>query len=490
MHSAAHQRPYIRAGAWVWGAGALGLAVMAWTSWGGIAATDAVGSHTRTSVNGLLSGVFVAGTVIAAMAGSRRHARSRAGWPVVIGALVAAQGLLVALPAIATLPRVATELSALLIISAVGLGCVLNALVRLHHARQVVDDAFAVGLGMGCVAAGHLVLPVAQNTPVGLPMQSLLAVLAVTQVAAVGVAVSQRALPRTTAYLLVVTVLVVLGGFGVIVGAAQATAWDTIASLALAAVGAAWIVKAWSCIENVIEGTAVRQQEELDLALLAEARGQRERLHELRSTVAGLVNGSEMLARADVSTEARLQLWESVRRELSRMQRLLSDESQPPARIDLDDALSLILDLQRLKGRQVELHSSGDTVRARYDSLAEVVNILMDNAATHGGSDTSMVEVVRRDEDTVDITVTDFGRGIPERERERIFAWGERGADSRGEGIGLHLAQRLMAEDGGSLRLAEGKGAGSSFVISLPSPRRSTENHLSEDGHVSWRCSS
>lgn len=491
MRIAARQKHRIRARGWTWGVGAFGFAVMAWTSWGGIAPADAAGSQTHTLVDGLLSGVFVAGAVISAMAGWRRHARSGAGWLVLIGALVAAQALLVTLPAIANPPpRVAIELTALLLISTLGLGCVMDALVRLRGARQVVDDAFAVGLGMGCVAAGHLVLLVEQNTSVGLPMQAMLAVLALTQVAAVGVVVSQRTLPRATAYLLVATVLVVLAGFGVIVGAAQATTWDTVASVALAAVGAAWIAMAWSSFEHVIERAAVRQQEEFDLALLAEARGQRERLHELRSTIAGLVNGSEMLAHADVSTEARLQLWESVRRELGRMQRLLSDESQPAAPLDLDDALGLILDLQRLKGRQVELHSSGGTVRARYDSLAEVVNILMDNAATHGGSDTSVVEVVRRDEDTVDITVTDFGRGVPDRERERIFGWGERGADSPGEGIGLHLAQRLMAEDGGSLRLAEGRGAGSSFVISLPSPRRSTENHLTdEDGHASWRRS-
>jgi hypothetical protein len=35
-----------------------------------------------------------------------------------------------------------------------------------------------------------------------------------------------------------------------------------------------------------------------------------------------------------------------------------------------------------------------------------------------------------------------------------------------------------MTEAGGSLRLADRAGAGSSFVISLPAARRSTENDL------------
>ncbi|WP_207082568.1 HAMP domain-containing sensor histidine kinase [Nocardioides sp. S5] len=233
-----------------------------------------------------------------------------------------------------------------------------------------------------------------------------------------------------------------------------------------------------------------RMAAEIDLAVQASSRDQSERLHELRSTVAGLVNGSALLDNADIPDEARRHLCGSVHRELLRMQRLLAGEHGATTDLDLDETLRLILDLQRLKGRHVELHTSGGTVRARYDSLAEVVNILMDNAATHGGCDTSLVEVVRRDEETVDITVSDNGRGIPEDQRERIFDWGNRGTDSPGQGIGLHVAQRLMAEDGGTLRLAEARGPGSAFVISLPSARRSPENHVPrEDFHGAWRIS-
>ncbi len=151
--------------------------------------------------------------------------------------------------------------------------------------------------------------------------------------------------------------------------------------------------------------------------------------------------------------------------------------------------MSLILDLQRLKGRRVEFRSNGDVVHARFDALSEVVNILMDNAATHGGTDRSLIEVVRSSEEMVDIKVTDFGRGIPAEERTQIFDWGRRGLDSPGEGIGLHLAQRLMTEDGGTLRLADDAGVGSSFVISLPAARRSPENDLTAEVGHGWRLS-
>ena len=215
-------------------------------------------------------------------------------------------------------------------------------------------------------------------------------------------------------------------------------------------------------------------------------REQRELLHELRSTMAGLVSGSAMLDNPDVPPEARQRLWESMRRELDRMDRLLSGRMGPTAEIDLDQALEPILELQRLKGRHVEVRGAGDVVQGRYDALAEVLNILVDNAATHGGVDHSVVEVVRRDEETVDIRVSDEGRGIPPEQRDHIFDWGLRGEDSPGEGIGLNLAQRLMTEDGGSLRLAEHEGNGSSFVITLPAARRPADDDVAPGSRRAW----
>ena len=267
-------------------------------------------------------------------------------------------------------------------------------------------------------------------------------------------------------------------------------------SVAQAAVGAAWLGVAWTTLQREADDER-RQLNEMNDTLLKTARDQRERLHELRSTVAGLVTGSALLDRPDLPAENRQHLWESVCRELERMERLLSNQDDPATDLDLDQTLGLILDLQRLKGRRVEFHSSGDSVCARYDALAEVVNILMDNAETHGGSDSSVVEVARRDDEVVDITVTDFGRGIPREQREHIFEWGRRGTDSPGEGIGLHVAQRLINENGGSLRCAEPKsGSGTSFVISLPAARVSAENYSTsaavllatdEDRHVASR---
>ena len=439
--------------------------------------------------DGLVGGVFAAGAACAAIATWRKHAGHMRAWIVAAGALVAGQSLLVTLIALEDVPpRGAVSLTLLLLAAVAGLLAVLGPLLGLVKVEHVVDDGVVIGLGMGLVAAGHLLLQFPLSPTPALLMQVTIGVLVTTHVAAAALVLGQRALSPATELLVVATVLVVDAAQVVHVLGLTGTAWDTVVSVARAAAGAAWISLAWVSLRRGLDEDR-RRLNTFEHVLVATTREQRERLHELRSTVAGLVSGSELLDRADMPADLRDRLWCSVRRELDRMDRLLSGKVDDATDIDLDEALTMILDLQRLKGRQVEFRSHGDVVRARFDALAEVVNILMDNAVNHGGTDRSVVEVVRRNEETVDITVTDFGRGIPEEQKPKIFDWGRRGTESTGEGIGLNVAQRLMTEDGGSLRLADSEGSGSCFVISLPAARRSTENDLTMEDSGAWQRS-
>ncbi len=448
---------------------------------------------------GVVSGVFVAAAGCTALVTWRRHVGAVAGWIVATGALVAAQALVVTLIALhSTPPRGTTVQLLMLAVGMVGMLGVVVPLLAPERVRRVADETFVIGLGLGLVAAGHLLLQFPRVQPPSTQMQLLIGVLLCTQLLSAVLVLQQRAASRPMSALLLVTVGVVILGqlvppSGLAGGHIDAGLW-----LARTAAGAAWLGIAWATLRRNLEDER-RRIESFEHVLVDATREQRARLHELRSTIAGLVTGSALLDREDLTSETRERLWASLRRELDRMERMLAGTGPQTADLRLDDALTQILDLQRLKGRHVELHTTGDVVRAPFDALAEVLNILVDNAAKHGGTDESVVEVMRRDEETVDITVTDFGRGIPRDQRPQIFDWGKRGTASKGEGIGLNVAQRLMTEAGGSLRLAERDGAGSSFVISLPSARRSPENDLGktrlrapkltmEDGRV-WRVS-
>jgi signal transduction histidine kinase len=100
------------------------------------------------------------------------------------------------------------------------------------------------------------------------------------------------------------------------------------------------------------------------------------------------------------------------------------------------------------------------------DDLAEVVNILLENARRHGGG-TAWVDVSRVD-GYVQVACTDDGPGVADEVRAQLFTSGVRRPGSPGQGLGLSIAARLMTERGGSLVLAESRTSGATFVARLP----------------------
>ncbi len=231
----------------------------------------------------------------------------------------------------------------------------------------------------------------------------------------------------------------------------------------------------------------IAQQESATLDLTdrleaAEAVGRdgKERLHEIRSTVAGISNASRLLHEGKVAPTTRRRLDENMRMEMSRLERLL-DNRHPkvPEPVDLDATIDPLLELHRARGRRIIWQPTGQVVRGRRDDIAEVINILLENAATHAADTESSIEVTR-DDDNVAIRVADGGPGIPPEVRDGIFEWGVRGDTSAGQGIGLNVGRRLLSEQGGSLTLADPHepGAtvrattGATFVIRLPAARK------------------
>jgi signal transduction histidine kinase len=112
---------------------------------------------------------------------------------------------------------------------------------------------------------------------------------------------------------------------------------------------------------------------------------------------------------------------------------------------------------------------SGERVSGDPDAVAEVINILLDNAAKHGGSPAEVD--VRRLDDRVEIAVSDSGPGIAPEIRQQLFQWGARGPESRGQGIGLNIAASLIERQGGYLRLRDTLRQGTTFVIGLQAAR-------------------
>ena len=66
------------------------------------------------------------------------------------------------------------------------------------------------------------------------------------------------------------------------------------------------------------------------------------------------------------------------------------------------------------------------------------------------------------------IVVEDNGKGIPESERDTIFEWFASSKGTRGTGLGLPVALKIVREHGGTLTVESQVGVGTRFIVELP----------------------
>lgn len=115
-----------------------------------------------------------------------------------------------------------------------------------------------------------------------------------------------------------------------------------------------------------------------------------------------------------------------------------------------------------------ELRSRERVLRVRASMVEQVVFILADNAAKHGGG--NAVGIAFRVAGTrLEIRVSDGGNGL----RGGAFPRGafrpfSRGAGSRGSGLGLAVARMIARELGGSLSAKKSGSAGTVFSFKIP----------------------
>jgi signal transduction histidine kinase len=115
---------------------------------------------------------------------------------------------------------------------------------------------------------------------------------------------------------------------------------------------------------------------------------------------------------------------------------------------------------------QGEFVARGDEARFR-----QVLEQLLDNEAKYAPPDFAVSIGVWRVADEVQVYITDDGPGVPIADWEAVFQPYVRvdRARSRGSGIGLFAARRLMEAMGGRVWIEKNGYGGSRFMIALPS---------------------
>lgn len=203
----------------------------------------------------------------------------------------------------------------------------------------------------------------------------------------------------------------------------------------------------------------------------ASGRLERERRHEIGSIVAGICSASRLVRRTDELERDRARTLEKMLdSEMARLERLVDDRPlSTPTTVHVDDVIGPLVTAQQAQSRLVIWRPTGQTAVVSPDVLSEVVSILLENAARHAPGDRVDVVVAPTD-GRLRILVSDQGPGVPPAMRDRLFDWQARGPASPGQGIGLHIARRLMVEAGGALEHID-DGPGATFAVTLPAPQ-------------------
>jgi len=105
--------------------------------------------------------------------------------------------------------------------------------------------------------------------------------------------------------------------------------------------------------------------------------------------------------------------------------------------------------------------------------LEMAISNLIENAINYSPDSTQVAIVLRSKDKLVEISVTDQGIGIPEREIERIFERFYRVDPARsratgGTGLGLSIVKHVATNHGGDISVWSNEGSGSTFTIRLP----------------------
>lgn len=212
--------------------------------------------------------------------------------------------------------------------------------------------------------------------------------------------------------------------------------------------------------------------------------------HELKNPLTSMALSSHLIQKIlpkETTSEKVLLLIKSLDPSIQRMNKLVSDlldvtrlESQAlhcePKLISLsniiDEVIGIYMATSEAKNILISSQISRECTEIFSDEIRtiQILSNLVSNAIkfTEPGGKIKL-EAVRSGE-MAEISVTDNGKGIPEKELSNVFQkfWQEKDSEHIGTGLGLAIAKGLVESLGGRIWVESKVGQGSSFHFTLP----------------------
>ncbi len=111
------------------------------------------------------------------------------------------------------------------------------------------------------------------------------------------------------------------------------------------------------------------------------------------------------------------------------------------------------------------------TITADRMQLKRVIKNLLQNAIQHSNSQKNIDITVMKTQSEVNISIIDYGKGIPKKDLEMVFKKYYSTAKKFrkiGTGLGLYLSQQIVKSHGGEIVVHSKDGEGTTFCIQLP----------------------
>ena len=159
--------------------------------------------------------------------------------------------------------------------------------------------------------------------------------------------------------------------------------------------------------------------------------------------------------------------------EVSKVERGLSDRRETIVDV-LQVARKTVGDFLNENDRKILLNAGTERLLTRGDEvwIEQILSNLLSNAIKYSPADMPIEVSVFGSDDSIEVSVTDRGPGIPENETERIFERFKRLGDHMtrsqgGTGLGLYIARQLARAIGGELSVKSDAGQGATFTLRL-----------------------
>ncbi len=204
--------------------------------------------------------------------------------------------------------------------------------------------------------------------------------------------------------------------------------------------------------------------------------------HEIRNPLAAIVNATALLTDEEALTpEERATTLAAIRTEARRLNRILSDflrfarpqEAQrTPGDIrEVVQHVSALIREDRARAPRVEVKVAVDPSVPRFafdrDQVTQVLwNVALNGVEAMNGRGRLLLEVARQNGD-VALAVSDTGPGIPPETLAHVFEPFYSGKPN-GSGLGLTIAERIIAAHGGRIEIDSAPGRGTRVTLRFP----------------------